>query len=521
MEKQRIKCFLQNFSPIHVGCDEVYEPTGFVVDEKKNRLVVFDPLVFISGLNRSDKEKFSSMCKKGTIDSILEIYKFLRNRSAQGRPVNICNGFHAHYTQVLNLTPEKIKNELNNFKIERTVFCVSDQRPYIPGSSVKGALRTAYLNMLANKAGDYSQEIKKLSEINAENRKKKKPQEKIHQRLEEKLLLLDKVPNRERIFKDPFRLGKVSDFMPVGDVETKISYVVNKKKKISEKEARGPYQILETIPPGTRFTGEILVDAPQGREATSFAIELKELLDSSDLFYRKEKGREDTELRNIGVAAPAIPDAGDASMLRLGHHSGAESVTIERYRDVKIMLGERKQTFSDHATTIWLASEVQKPVHNKYLYPFGWAVLKALTPDVEKAMVEEEKSFQDNLKQAFSDKKREQEALLLQKRQEHERLKEEKIRAEELIKAEEKRKAELEAMSPEERDIASLSDPDISENQVVEMYNKVDGFSEENKKALALALKTCWESNGKWRKKDCSKKQWQKVQRIKDILGEA
>jgi len=520
MEKQRIKCFLQNFSPIHVGCDEVYEPTGFVVDEKKNRLVVFDPLAFISGMNSSDKEKFSSICKKGTIDSILEIYKFLRNRSVQGRPVNICNGFHAHYTQVLNLTFGKIKNELNNFKIERTVFCVSDQRPYIPGSAVKGALRTAYLNMLANKAQNYSSDIKRLMKINSENRRNRKPPIKIHKKLEEKLLLLDKVPDKEKIFKDAFRLVKVSDFMPAGHAETKIYYVVNKKKKTSDKEARGPYQILETVLPGAWFTGEIVVDVPQGEDATSFAIELKELLDSSNLFYGKEKSRENRELTNIGVTALEMPEMNEGSLIRLGRHSGAESVTIERYRDIKIMLGNRNQTFEDHATTIWLASEVQKPDHNKFLSPFGWSVLIPLTSDMEKHLKAEEDTFQNVREQTIMEEKRKREKILLQKQQEEERLLREKQQAEEIIKAEEKRKAELAAMSPEERDIAALSVLDISENLVVEIYNRIESFSEENKKALALALKRYWESNGKWKKRDCSKKQWIKVRKIKGVLGE-
>ena len=77
----------------------------------------------------------------------------------------------------------------------------------------------------------------------------------------------------------------------------------------------------------------------------------------------------------------------------------------------------------------------------------------------------------------------------------------------------------LQDMSPEERDITRLGDPDISENQVIEIYNRIDGFSEENKKALALVLKAYWESQGKWKKKDCSKKQREKVQKIKSILA--
>ena len=48
-----------------------------------------------------------------------------------------------------------------------------------------------------------------------------------------------------------------------------------------------------------------------------------------------------------------------------------------------------------------------------------------------------------------------------------------------------------------------------------------DAFSDENKKKLALALKTYWEDHEKWEKKKCTKKQWNKVQKVKEILGES
>lgn len=92
--------------------------------------------------------------------------------------------------------------------------------------------------------------------------------------------------------------------------------------------------------------------------------------------------------------------------------------------------------------------------------------------------------------------------------------------AERLRKEEERRKAELEAMSPEERDIALLSDPSVTEDQVVQLFMRLDQFSEPNRKMGASALKAYWIKAGKWAKKDCSKKQWVKVQKIKAILGE-
>ena len=57
-------------------------------------------------------------------------------------------------------------------------------------------------------------------------------------------------------------------------------------------------------------------------------------------------------------------------------------------------------------------------------------------------------------------------------------------------------------MSPAERDIVALNDPDIAEQQIIEIYNRIDSFSEENKKHAAISLKAYWGNHGKWKKKD-------------------
>jgi len=149
--KGPIRFYIQTISPIHIGCDDFYEPTGFVLDENARQMIVFDPLSFISRMEDSDKSKFSQICAKGTIASILEIYKFMQNKTAEGRMIDICHDFLEHYKQTLSLplrNERVIQQNLNNFAIPRTAFRSVDQRPYIPGSSIKGALRTAYLNLM-------------------------------------------------------------------------------------------------------------------------------------------------------------------------------------------------------------------------------------------------------------------------------------------------------------------------------------------------------------------------------------
>jgi len=140
---------------------------------------------------------------------------------------------------------------------------------------------------------------------------------------------------------------------------------------------------------------------------------------------------------------------------------------------------------------------------------------------MEKQLKVDEAAFQNNLNQALIEEKRKQEEVLLQKEQKRDLQLKEKQQEEEIRKAKEQRATELKAMTPEQRVLAELGDPLILENRVVEIYNKIDEFSEENKTAIAMALKKYWEACGKWKKKNCSKKQRIKVQKIKGILEES
>lgn len=496
------KFYIETISPIHIGCDEVYEPTGFVLDENKQQMIVFDPLFFISQMENADKTKFSQICAKGTIASILEIYQFMRNKVVGGRMVHVCNDFIEHYRQTISLplhNNREIQQNLNNFAIPRTVFCAVDQRPYIPGSSIKGALRTAYLNLMESE--------KKLSKGGKERSARK---------LEQRLMEYDGIPT------DPFRMVKVSDFMPMGETRTRIVYGVNEKKKQSDRDARGLPLIFEVVPPGSVFVGTITVDAPLHGSGISKSVSIEKLLNSSTVFYTKEKRREDKELGNIGVAInsdPRYQAEKNTFLARVGRHSGAESVTIEGHRNIKIMMGKgEKPKYLDRATTVWLASEKRKPEDRDGLQPFGWVQLSRLTDDsLNKFQIEEQdwRVKEDrNWERQQAEAKRKDEL----KRQSDEEVKRQALEEEKKRLAEERRKAELEAMTPEEREIVEISDPSILENRVVEIYKRIDEFSEENRKALALALKKYWETHGKWEKG--TDKQKRKVQKVKGILEE-
>jgi CRISPR-associated protein Csm5 len=365
MEKP-IKIRLHVLSPIHIGCDDVYEPTSFVIDGQKKKLIEFDPLDFVKSLEPKDVAEFNKAAAGDNLLAIFKAIKRLYKPTIKGKEVEITDYLANHYKEILNMGTFDKKTVINQFTMNKTAFNPQNNMPYIPGSSLKGALRTAYLSALAN--------IKKIR--GSQNAK----------RLETDLL-------GGSFATDPFRMVKVSDFLPVSEVKTKIIYAVNKRKKKSDmpllSEKGGLYQIFETIQPGASFEGTINIEKPINGAGISNPVAAQELLLSAHKFYAGNLKQEIIPLNNTleikhkaGISANTrFKDKfkQSAFLIRLGRHSGAEAVTIEGNRNIKIMQKEGDPPkYLDHATTLWLASDSPRPQSNNGLIPFGWAVLEAI-----------------------------------------------------------------------------------------------------------------------------------------------
>ena len=180
-----------------------------------------------------------------------------------------------------------------------------------------------------------------------------------------------------------------------------------------------------------------------------------------------------------------------------------------------------KPYFLDHASTLWLASENQKPLNNNGLNPLGWSTINVLPYEDDAMLIEKEQNYQKKRKIFLDMEKARQKEFLEKQKIEAQQLRVRQQEEEAIKKAEKEKQEKLADMSDEERAIYDISNiHEITENRVVEIYNKIDEFPDENKTGVALALKSYWEKHDKWKKKKCSKKQWIKVQKIKEVLGE-
>lgn len=374
---EAIRARLHVLSPVHIGCGDEYEPTSFVIHPDQKRLISFDMFRFFDGLDDDARKTMTRIAGKGTLASIIELYRFIFSQRSNitGWDVGISDSVITRYLKVkeLPLDERRLQQELNNFHIPRTAYNALDNRPYIPGSSLKGSIRTGYLSLLA-RAGGTRHGIETIlsggqppNPVTGQTNARK---------LEEQLL-------GGKFDTDTFRMVKVSDLSPAENVRTRILYGINRKK--SEVGAgRGVPQILEVILPGSIFEGVISIEPPLNGSGIRMPVEKEKLFSLVQKHYAKVYNDELKTARAIHYTPPRPNDVkklvegrgNSPHLVRIGFHSGAESVTIEGNRTITIRGPGRSRTERDRATTIWLASENENPQNNRAMMPFGWAMLE-------------------------------------------------------------------------------------------------------------------------------------------------
>ena len=156
---------LTPLSPIHIGCGEDFEPTNYVIDE--GVLYGFDPSrAVLSDVQRS---KLLDVANRA---SLLGIQKFFKDNAQIFKVhadtlIPVSSGVATVYEQRVGRAAniEASGNQVfNQLFIERTMHTGRERQPYIPGSSFKGAIRTAMLDHL-----NQEQRITRPEEIDRRN----------------------------------------------------------------------------------------------------------------------------------------------------------------------------------------------------------------------------------------------------------------------------------------------------------------------------------------------------------------
>lgn len=505
---QSVRLRLNVMSPIHIGCSEVYEPTSFRVDSDEGKLYTFDPIDLIDSLDEPGRK---ALDKASSGDNLLAIIQEISRLADVAKvpslsSVEMATGLIKHHDSVMKMSTYKKDEVINQFTLERTAYNPNGGFPYIPGSSIKGAIRTAYLNFRNNGRPYRVDDMRKVNQAAKEL---------------EKRLLDGSFEN------DPFRLLKVPDLLPVSPPTTRLVYSVNVRKKGGV--GKGPSPILETIAHGSVFEGVLSLSQPPKGAKVKPLPAIKDLLLCLNSFcldrYQEDKEvmaeiNADSFTKEIDGRIVKFKNAINektAFLVRLGRHGGAESHTLDGVRKIKIKQRDNAFTYLDHATTIWLAAEDKKADKGM---PFGWAVLEML-PIEDNVTAYCDQLRNDRAKKAEANRAEARfkaEAEAKRKAAEEDRLRrveEEKSRLEE---KEKQQKAEWNSLSEEERLIRTLALPDVIEQQVVECFNRLDSLASPHKENLAGAIRDYYVKTGKWT--GGSKKQMEKVKKLKAILGE-
>lgn len=384
---------LTPLSPIHIGCGEDFEPTNYVIDE--GVLYGFDPSRAV--LSEGQKSKLMDVANRA---SLLGIQKFFKDNAeifkAQADTlIPVSSGVASVYEQRVGRAAnvEASGNQVfNQLFIERTMHTGRESQPYIPGSSFKGAIRTAMLDHL-------NLERKPSRDDNVQKGTPK---------LEARLLGHGDEPNKFE--RSPLRLLKVADLMPAAHCEParRVMFGVNRRKRkpLDENEPppKGISARKECILHGQyrAFVADAVLPSldPHNDRKTTPAPELrpvdfKAIAKQSNAYNQTRLRHEMSVLDGRGLVNPAWRqsiellmagtlgkklNSGDAFLIRLGRYGGAESKTLsgEGVASIKIMGarvgGKQEFTFESSTKTAWLAAEFE--TDQKHLLPFGWAVVE-------------------------------------------------------------------------------------------------------------------------------------------------
>lgn len=391
---------LTPLSPVHIGCGEDFEPTNYIIED--GLLYGFDPSrAVLSDLQRS---KLIDVARRG---SLAGIQRFFRDNAATFKPhahvvMPVAKGVATQYEKRLGEAANfeaTGKPVFNQLEIERHVFTGAQQQPFIPGTSFKGALRTAWLDELNGARDPRDVEYKYNGEAKSTTR------------METTLLGGD-------FQSSPLRLLKVGDLMPSREPEREVLFAVNRKKKLVLKNGQeaqpkgiaarkdcvlpGQYRLFEssvTLPAllahagATNNKGQPI--APQRNQLTAEgAVDLARLARQSNAYHQQRLRRELAVLDGRGLVNPdwkrdvetlLAPGgeldgklvAGQAFLVRLGRYGGADNKTLsgEGVASIKIMGAKgEKPTFESTTKTLWLAAQFESD--QKHLIPFGWAVVE-------------------------------------------------------------------------------------------------------------------------------------------------
>ncbi len=382
---QTTRCTISTLTPVHIGCGEDYYPTNYVIDS--GLLHHFSEEGLLAALTLAERKQLAKLADERGDQGLKKLQAFIHGKkdslqhyATHTVPVSaeLERFYQSRVGQTVQLKGNGGKDN-NKLEIARHAFNPYTQTPYFPGSSIKGAIRTALLNALNNNQPlpfrvDETRDVPRGE----------------GDKLQKRLLGYNAIPD------DPLRLLKIGDASyqhPDALHGLEIRFAVNRKNKAAKEksmaETKGLYQLLECLPAhrsqSLAFEVNFLADA-----RLDYGWTMQQLANACNAFFQPQLEKELKLMQQLNTAGSAwlsglekllaseLGEAFDkqqAFLLRIGQHSGAESNTLEGVRHIKIMQGRDKNPkYLPKPTTIWLAGDHKD--QQRDLLPFGWVLIE-------------------------------------------------------------------------------------------------------------------------------------------------
>jgi len=412
---------LTPLSPIHIGCGEDFEPTNYVIED--GVLYGFDP----SRANLSDHDR-SKLLSAASSGRWLDVSRFFRDSAALFKPhaafmIPVSKGVAQQYKEKLGEVVHKDQRGrpiVNKLELERTQYSGITLAPFIPGTSFKGAIRTAILDALNNKRRPDDVDFTRKETVGGKPRRVTKAalfarrdqgwanDEGVIQGEAQSTAAMEKRLLQGDFETSPMRLLKVADLMPAVELDRRVVYAVMRRKRApiqQDRDKKDPTARKECILHGQyrAFVAEAVlpslnphIDSKNTPNPALRPVDFKTIARQSNAYNQTRLRRELTILDGRGLVNPTwkasidallagalgkMLAAGEAFLIRLGRYGGADNKTLtgEGVASIKIMEGKgpdgkNKFSFQSTTKTVWLAAEHENDQSG--LLPFGWAVVE-------------------------------------------------------------------------------------------------------------------------------------------------
>ena len=361
MKNYKLK--LTALTPIHIGTGEHYEPTNFVIDN--GYLYEFDEIKFYEKLDKEQKDDFlKAVEKKDSSDSLFEIHRVIKQNKKKAieskiSKVQVSKGIERDYENKIGRVMQQKGGRrvqkskvFNRFQIEKTMRLKNSKRVYIPASSIKGSISTAYQERIFKKDRALKKE------------------------------LFNNIRPQENIFKNLM----IADTTPIKTYSI-IGYSLNKER--FEDDETGPSNKLETIYKGSVFETTLQIRDYKVQKGIDFEFIKKSCNDHylpifQQMFesYTIFRGRKVDDYTNEFFSETFYETykhfqlKENQFLLRVGKHSGARAVTIDGDRKIRVKMSKRGWEILDQETTTWMFGVSEASLNN--LLPFGWILCEVV-----------------------------------------------------------------------------------------------------------------------------------------------